>query len=237
MIAPVDRRAAVPVIATLLAALLLGTGARAPASGMAVAAGILALIFVCALAPVMLTYPAEHVISDQIWTLAGLALAVAAAILCGALRILQMVAQKSGSAAGAARAIGGRRPAAAMAMSAGGGAAILILIGVLLALAATPSLNMVDAVYADCAAPKEPGPAATDYYNGQITYTYFASTECDGRQNCSFHADRGGGLNGALDQSCKRHLQLSWTCGPQGETHETKISLDRNRYRSPLSCH
>jgi hypothetical protein len=228
--AAADLSVAIPLIAVLLTGVLLGMRWSAPEFRPSTAVGVAVLAFICSVLPIMLAYPALHAVMDEVWTATALGTASVVAMLCAAARLAGRVL---GSVAPAPmNNDGARSPKLAMAV----GSVVLALIGVLLARAAAPGVNFIDANYDLCASDVRDVQRVA-VRDARISFSNVGGTLCDGRLRCAFHAQRANWLPDETDESCKRKLRISWQCGRSGRVKETEIPVDINDgYDALLAC-
>jgi hypothetical protein len=228
----IDRGAAIPILATLLSVGLLTAGRRAQQFSAWSVCGVTALVFICSMAPIMLAYPAPHVIADQVWTLTAFILALGAAIVCVAIRLASVARRTAASSEHSARP-GGER------FSAGFGAismVVLALLGVLMWRAQLPSINILNVHYANCA-PGDPA-LGDDISNGTNVYLPVTARICDGRRECTIGVYNSSEPIGDQIDSCKKQLRLSWRCGISGPVNNTDVAINPydGHYNASMAC-
>jgi len=230
----IDVEASIPLLASLLTIVLLTVpGGRygRPWS----ATGVFALLFVCSMAPILWAYPEPHVLADEVWTLTGLFLAIAAGIVCASIRLIDPVIARARLPKGSARFAAAHYRPAWLPLAAG--ATVLALIWIMARRSQLPGINVLGVSYPNCITddPAIGGQLAIE----RIAYTYFESRECDGRRSCDFHSPRAyDGQAGVGANACKTEIELSWTCGLHQSPNETRVGVDPNGgYSTPLVCH
>jgi hypothetical protein len=221
-----DRFVIVPAAATVLpvAALTVLSGI----SALLVTLGLGGLVLLCSVAPILLAYPAEHVIGDQIWSTTVLLVGLIAVLFCGLIRIAAPVFRARNLAIGSN---GDLAPPAGNAIAA---ASIFAwcMVGGLAFRVTLPTIYILNAHWG-CQA-GDPV-IMNDFSNGAVNYLTLAKRTCEGHRSCFFNPV---GPIFSETFTCKRQLLVSWQCGRAGPvTNSTaELNTDNNYYQLPLAC-